>query len=250
MGQSGQPITQQFRGILLTIDDDEATLTITNRDQKRAGAPSVSSRRLTKVGEALPFQMMRDNCLSILQAGYDSDILSVLSGLKDKYIDIYMHSIKVSAYLGLMAAEMGLNKDEILDAITAGLLHDIGMARVPSSFFEKDMLTDDEHLDIIRQHIDFARAIIKEQGAKVPRIIGEIATLHHERLHGSGPLGVSGGQLSPLVRAVCIIDEFSEHKSGPWVEPAPTYRIIEKLESNPGFDSGLLNIFKQIMKRA
>ena len=34
MGQSGQPITQQFRGILLTIDDDEATLTITNRDQK------------------------------------------------------------------------------------------------------------------------------------------------------------------------------------------------------------------------
>ena len=63
-----------------------------SRDQARLARLTMAtmgrSMEAAKVGEALPFQMMRDNCLSILQAGYDSDILSVLSGLKDKYIDI------------------------------------------------------------------------------------------------------------------------------------------------------------------
>ena len=208
------------------------------------------SVQAAKAGEPLPFQQMRDNCLAILQAGHDADILSVLSGLKDKNVDIYLHSIKVSAYLGLMATDLGLGKDEILDAITAGLLHDIGMARVSTSFFEKKFLTEDESKQITHQHIKFAMEIIKEQPQPLPKIVGEIATLHHERLDGSGPLGILGKKLSGLVRAICIIDEFSENKSGPWLEPTPTYRIVEAIEENPGFDAELLKTFKTIVKRA
>ncbi|MEI6560418.1 MAG: HD domain-containing protein [Rhodospirillaceae bacterium] len=129
------------------------------------------SMAAARTGEDLPYQLMRDNCLSILQAGNDPGIVAALSQLKQKDVDIYLHSIKYAAYLGLLASGLELDKDGMLDAITAGLLHDIGMALVPISLVEKNLLSEADRAAIVRQHVDLVKVILNKQATPLPKSI-------------------------------------------------------------------------------
>ena len=203
------------------------------------------SMAAARAGEEIPYQAIRDNCLAILQGGNDAAIVGILGQLKQKNLDIYLHSIKFAAHLGLMASSFLTDKEQVLDVITAGLLHDIGMAGLPDSYFEKEWLTDEER-DFVRvKHVEFAKKILAEQPKPLPKIVGLIATFHHERLDGSGPFRIPGEKLSNVVRAACVTEEFLERRSGPWVEHEPTYRIIESMQGDGGFDMSLVDLLKR-----
>ncbi|MEI7608700.1 MAG: response regulator [Rhodospirillaceae bacterium] len=182
-----------------------------SREQARLVRMTMStmgrSMATARTGEELPYQLMRDNCLSILQAGNDPSIVAALSNLKNKDIAVYLHSIKYAAYLGLLATGLQIDKNEMLDALTAGLLHDIGMALIPISLTEKSLLSETDRENITRQHVEFAKNILSKQPTQLPKSVRTIPILHHERLDGTGPLRFTGENMSGLVRAACIIEE-------------------------------------------
>ena len=233
----------------LAMGDCSVACSNLSRDQARLVRMTLStmgrSMAAAQAGEELPYQLMRDNCLSILQAGNDPAIVTALSQLKQKDVDIYLHSIKYAAYFGMLASGLELGKDEMLDAITAGLLHDIGIALVPISLTEKGLLSDADRALIISQHVDLAKSVLNKQTIPLPKAVRMIPILHHERLDGSGPLKLTGENLTGLVRAACIIEEFLENRDGLWLTPTPASQVFEAMESNPGFDQDLLGILKK-----
>jgi response regulator RpfG family c-di-GMP phosphodiesterase len=156
----------------------------------------------------IPFGMVRDNCLSLLKAGTDSEITGLLAQIKGHDVKTYLHSVKFAAYLGMMASGADSDKDTFLDIVTAGLLHDIGITRVPRDLLEKDRLTEREKSQIDKLHVMSVKEIIASSKQNLPEVFYTVATQHHERLDGSGPLGKIAEELGALSRMAAVIEEY------------------------------------------
>ena len=120
------------------------------------------------------------------------------------------HSVGVaclSRYLGMLfeLPEQSCDKLEL-----AGLLHDLGKLRVPDNILDKpDILTESEIL-VMKRHSYDTYDILKDiHGFEE---ISEWASLHHERIDGSGyPFQVSGDKLSLEVRIISVADVFQSY---------------------------------------
>ena len=90
----------------------------------------------------------------------------------------------------------------------AGNLHDIGKLTTPEHILEKQGRLDDYEYEIIKQHAyQTYNVLSKIKG------LGEIsdwASLHHERLNGSGyPFGFEEDKLTKETRLLAIADFFT-----------------------------------------
>ena len=114
----------------------------------------------------------------------DSSLLVPL--LKLKNFDEYaaMHAINVSVLTMTLAESLGLGPRDIHAFGIAGLLHDVGMSRVPRELVTKDSLSPDEQAVIERHPVDGARLLLKSD-AKVD-IAAAAAFEHHLRPDGLG----------------------------------------------------------------
>ncbi len=91
---------------------------------------------------------------------------------------------------------------------TAGLLHDIGKARIPLAILEKPGPLDAEELAIMRQHPLLGYEALRPIEGIHPEML-DLVTHHHEHLDGSGyPHGLQASELSDLVRSMTIADIF------------------------------------------
>ncbi|MEP6692598.1 MAG: HD domain-containing phosphohydrolase [Gemmatimonadaceae bacterium] len=122
--------------------------------------------------------------LSVAMRGSSSMIVPLL---RLKASDPYnaIHSINVSVLVMALAEFLGMRKRDVHAFGTAGLLHDIGMARMPKEVLAKpDRLTDDERAIIERHPLDGAR-IIAASDQRL-EIAASVAYEHHLRPDGSG----------------------------------------------------------------
>ncbi len=117
------------------------------------------------------------------------------------------HSTGVSALCALAAQQLGLTDDHRRSLRWAGLLHDVGRVAVSTSIWEKaEPLTDAER-ERIRLHTYAAERVLMR--APALREVGEIATLAHERLDGSGyHRRLPGSELSMSARVLAAADVF------------------------------------------
>jgi putative nucleotidyltransferase with HDIG domain len=91
----------------------------------------------------------------------------------------------------------------------AGLIHDVGKARVPVAVLEKPSALDPDEMALIRQHPQFGIDVL--QGTEsLSREMLDVVLQHHEYLDGSGyPLGLRADAISDLVRMITISDVFA-----------------------------------------
>lgn len=119
----------------------------------------------------------------------------------------YAHSLNVSMIARMFG--MWLNySDEELDILTlAGLLHDIGKCKIPSSIIQKkDSLTDEEYR-IIKTHPWLGYEILQKQS--VDDRIKNAALMHHERCDGFGyPFGLTLDQIDDTAAIISIADVY------------------------------------------
>jgi HD-GYP domain-containing protein (c-di-GMP phosphodiesterase class II) len=91
----------------------------------------------------------------------------------------------------------------------AGMLHDIGKARIPISILEKPGPLNEDEMTVIRKHPEYGLDALKS----VPDIQQDMLDMvvhHHEYLDGSGyPHGLQANEISDLVRIMTISDIFA-----------------------------------------
>ncbi|MFE5322280.1 HD-GYP domain-containing protein [Paenibacillus sp. NPDC056579] len=161
---------------------------------------------------------------------------------------IYHNSIMVSLTSYNLAKWHGLPGKDLMPIALAGLLHDIGNAKVDSSILFKPNKLTSEEIEDMKKHTIIGYNLLKNVTA-INEGVKLAALQHHEREDGSGyPIGVKGDQIHLYSKIIAITDIFHAmtsdryHKKG-----SSPYLVLDQLfnESFGKLDPALVQTFIQ-----
>jgi PAS domain S-box-containing protein/putative nucleotidyltransferase with HDIG domain len=115
------------------------------------------------------------------------------------------HERRVAELSTAIAAEMGMDGEDLTALRLAGLIHDIGKVAVPAEILSKPGRLSAVEFDLIKQHAQTGFDILAAIDFGQP--VAEMVLQHHERLDGSGyPRGLSAAEILPEARILAVAD--------------------------------------------
>jgi putative nucleotidyltransferase with HDIG domain len=125
---------------------------------------------------------------------------------QDEYT--YLHSVAVCALMVALARTLGLPAEVVREVGIAGLLHDIGKARIPLLLLHKPAKLSDEEFALIKCHPEFGHALLTENAA-ASKLALDVCLHHHEKADGSGyPRGLKLPQISLYAKMGAVCDVY------------------------------------------
>lgn len=136
----------------------------------------------------------------------NQQVYTSIQGIRRKDAYTYLHSIDVSILMILFGKSMGLDPNQIEEAATAGLLHDIGKTKIQDSILLKPEKLTVAEGEIMKKHTIYGYNILKDQlGYK--EAIARVAREHHERMDGQGyPRGIKWENMHMFSKMATICD--------------------------------------------
>ncbi|MDU2063914.1 MAG: HD-GYP domain-containing protein [Sporomusaceae bacterium] len=146
---------------------------------------------------------------------------------------LFNHSMNVGLLSGAIGKWLGYEEKAISDLIMAGLLHDIGKAKIPAELVNKPGKLSEAEMKVMRLHATYSYSMI----ASLPGISKEAAFAvlqHHERLDGSGyPGHFTADKIHPYSRIVAIADTYDAMISNRlYSEKVTPFAAAEHLSKN------------------
>jgi putative nucleotidyltransferase with HDIG domain len=186
----------------------------------------------------------------LLQTGADG-LMDLMQLVRYPDYDSYTvgHSVRVAMIAVLVGRRLGLAAPLLVELGTAGLLHDVGKARIPEEILYKPGPLTLEERQIIRSHATHGAHILLESRDAGP--LGVAAAWgHHLRHDGGGypasaPWAVCGGATS-LVHVCDVFEALTAVR--PYklaMTPRRAYEIM--LQDRGAFDPALLAAFVAAM---
>lgn len=134
-------------------------------------------------------------------------IETILNTLYEKDKSSEIHSRVVSNISEKIALAYGMDRQDVNEVKTAGLLHDIGKIIVPISILTKKGKLTSEEYNLIKKHSEIGFRILKS--AYEMKNIMNIVLNHHERWDGLGyPRGIKAAEIPLQSRIIAIADTF------------------------------------------
>lgn len=133
---------------------------------------------------------------------------------------IASHSMNVSVLASSFARFLSWPESMMNIVAEAGMLHDIGLSRVPKFILEKPGPLTRREFELVKMHCNYAARQLEQEGTYDHRVI-EIVRHHHERIDGSGyPGGWVGHQIPDYVQMVAVCDVYESMTTEKPYEPA------------------------------
>jgi diguanylate cyclase (GGDEF)-like protein len=160
-----------------------------------------------------------------------ANALALAVDAKDSYTR--SHCQTVSQLCVVIAAELGMRRDQLIRIRLAGLLHDVGKIGIPDSILQKPAALTEAEYERMKTHSVLGEAII---GAAEMPLEAQWVRHHHERVDGSGyPDGLAGEEIPIESRIIHVADAFEAMTSDRPYRPAPGQRYaIEELRRHAG----------------
>ena len=138
----------------------------------------------------------------------------------------YSHASNVSTFAAMFSIGLGVGDPEQL--ALAGLLHDIGIAELPTDLQARAEETySEEEKKLYYTHTGLSLEILSRRKINVPPAVSTMILQHHERIDGKGfPHGLSGEGVEPASQLLAIADRFDE-----LTEVKPGKRHMSPIES-------------------
>lgn len=126
--------------------------------------------------------------------------------LHDEYT--YLHSVAVCGLMLALGNELRLSPELTQEIGLAGLLHDIGKARIDADLLNKPGPLDLAEYAKIQAHTLRGYELLRDSGIE-SEIALDVCLHHHERVDGTGyPSGISQETLSIHARMAAVCDVF------------------------------------------
>jgi putative nucleotidyltransferase with HDIG domain len=133
---------------------------------------------------------------------------SWLDTVRKHHSQTYQHCLIVTGVTVGFAQHLGLARADQQRLAFGAMLHDIGKARIPIEILEKPAAPTADEMAILRKHPEYGLEALKDSPDLKEEHL-DLVVHHHEYLDGSGyPHGLSGGEISDLVRIMTICDIF------------------------------------------
>jgi len=185
--------------------------------QERARAReivAVARSRITATFEDIRFGRKIDveqlwplvSSITASMSRHPAAILSV-TRLKERHEYTYLHSIAVCGLMIGLARQLDLDRSTLHDIGLAGLLHDVGKARVPTTLLDKPGTLTADEFEIVRAHTEHGHDILSE-AVGIPAVVLDVCRNHHERMNGSGYRSMKGDEITLPARMAAICDVY------------------------------------------
>jgi putative nucleotidyltransferase with HDIG domain len=160
----------------------------------------------------------------------------------------YQHCLLVTGLAVAFGQQIGASRADRQRLSFAGMLHDIGKARIPLTILEKPSRLDEGEMAVMKKHPQFGFDALGTMPGLEPAML-DMVVHHHEYLDGSGyPHGLSANEISDLVRMITIADVFGaliERRSyKPPLSAAAAYQIL--VDMGPKLDKDLVRAFQTV----
>jgi putative nucleotidyltransferase with HDIG domain len=120
----------------------------------------------------------------------------------------YLHSVAVCALMIALARQLGLDEDDTREAGVAGLLHDLGKAKIPLDILNKPGRLTEAEFTIIKTHPAEGHQMLVE-GYGAGDIALDVCMHHHEKMDGTGyPHGLPADKISLFARMGAVCDVY------------------------------------------
>jgi len=162
----------------------------------------------------------------------------------------YQHCLLVTGVAVGFARLLGFSRADKQRIAAAGLVHDIGKAKIPLDILEKQGPLDRAETVLMREHPMLGFEALKTSPGLQPEMI-DMVVHHHEYLDGSGyPHALEARSISDLVRTITISDIYGaliERRSyKPALSPNEAYDILSSMGGK--LDKDLVREFRAIAK--
>ncbi|MEJ1161241.1 HD-GYP domain-containing protein [Prosthecomicrobium sp. N25] len=177
-------------------------------------------------------------------------ILHWLDTVRDHHSGTYQHCLLVTGLAIAFARAAGLAEPDALSLAAAGLVHDIGKARVPLALLDKPGRLSLEERLIMQAHAVHGSLYLQRQDAFTPEI-RDMVRHHHEYLDGSGyPDRLVADQIPTLTRMLTIADVFGAMvEKRAYKHPVPpmeAYAALVGLARQGKLDAALVDAFRPV----
>jgi HD-GYP domain-containing protein (c-di-GMP phosphodiesterase class II) len=185
---------------------------------------------LASTGGSLPILDIRNRIEALLA---HIDAYNILFFKPPKYVPkdyLFHHSVRVGMTSYTLAKWQGFQQKDLIPIMLAGLMHDIGNAKIDDSLLNKSgPLTAAEFVEV-RSHTLYGYELLKKvagfnEGTKL------VSLQHHEREDGSGyPMGITGDKIHPYSKIVAIADIYHAMSASRLYRNAVSpYLVLEEL---------------------
>ncbi len=138
----------------------------------------------------------------------DTDILTLLNSVQDKNPYMYSHPVNV-AFLSLVIGRwLKLDELKLVNLVRAGLLHDLGKAKIKDSLLNKSDTLTLEEMEKMKSHPVVGYKLLDNANEFDLEVLQGVL-FHHERMDGTGyPLGLKNEKIHLFSRIIAIADTF------------------------------------------
>ncbi len=139
----------------------------------------------------------------------DMDLLPTILSLRsapDEYL--YQHCVNVAALSMVIATQLGMRRERVLEVGLGAMLQDIGMLRVPLAIRRAPRPLTDDEMEVVRKHpaytVDYLSNI-----AGLPRDVIFLGFQVHERIDKTGyPRGRADQSIHAYAKIVSVADVY------------------------------------------
>lgn len=198
-------------------------------------------------GEKLDYKRVIDVADLIFSGvkGY-SYIVKCMTEVRNADEYTYNHCVNTAFYSMMIGKWLGLCEDDIRKLILAGLLHDIGKAKIPKQILNKKGKLTPEEFEQIKKHTIYGYDMLNEID-NLDLEVKRAALMHHERIDRSGyPFNAAPDKVGLYAKIVAIADVFDAMTSERvYKERSTPFAAFEMFKSiGIGcFDTKALNAF-------
>jgi len=173
-----------------------------------------------------------------------------LDVIRSYHSQTHQHCLTVTAVAVAFGKQVGFSRSDTEKMASAGLIHDVGKAKIPLAILEKQTPLTEAEIALMQQHPILGYDILCD----APDLDSEMRDMvvhHHEYLDASGyPHALQGSEISDLVRVITIADVFSaliERRA--YKMPLSGPAALEVLHSmGPKLDRALVRAFAPVAR--
>jgi cyclic di-GMP phosphodiesterase len=236
--------------VILVLDQDDS------RERERglkAGADDFALRPLNRgLVSSLVAARIEIRRLERRLTELEGVVVSLSRSLDDRTPVVGGQAERIAHWATQLGSAVGLDEYELTSLYKAALLHDLGMATVPTGILAKPGPLDDGEFHQVMRHAEAGERLLQA----IPQAQSVLPAVrhHHERVDGSGyPDGLAGDRIPLLARIVAVADAFVALTSPrPYRQRRSPSGALEVLRQGAGrqWDAALVERFSRVLEEA